>query len=94
MGAVVILQAKLLAEVDAMLGAFAQQKAAAVASAVGDLHGLLAQGCSSTRASFASLALAASSADTALKASPQHAQRTHLLLTGLVLVSERLYPKW
>ena len=81
MGAVVILQAKLLAEVDAMLGAFAQQKAAAVASAVGDLHGLLAQGCSS-------------SADTALKASPQHAQRTHLLLTGLVLVSERLYPKW
>lgn len=56
-----------------MLGAFAEQKAAAVASAVGDLHGLLAQGCSSTSASFASLAQAAASADTALKASLQPA---------------------
>lgn len=53
-----------------MLGAFAEQKAAAVASAVGDLHGLLAQGRSATDASFTSLAQAATSADAALKAGP------------------------
>ena len=53
-----------------MLGAFAEQKAAAVASAVGNLHGLLAQGRSTIHASFGSLAQAADSADTALKASP------------------------
>lgn len=68
---IVWLQAKLLAEVGAMLSGFAEQKAAAVASAVGSMHGLLAQGRSSAEAAFDALAQAASSADGTIKACTQ-----------------------
>lgn len=63
------MQAKLLAEVNAMLSSFAEQKAAAVASAVAGMHGVLAQGRSSTEASFSALSQATSSANEAIKAS-------------------------
>ncbi len=61
-------QAKLLAEVDAMLSSFAEQKAAAVASAMAGMHGVLAQGRSSTEASFSALTQATSSANETMKA--------------------------
>lgn len=50
-----------------MLTRFAEQKAAEVASAVGAMHGALAQGRHSTEASFAVLSGAVSSADDAIK---------------------------
>jgi len=62
-------QAKLLAEVNAMLSSFTEQKAAAVGSAVSGMHSLLAQGRASTEISFNTLSQAASSASDAIKAS-------------------------
>ena len=62
-------QVKLMAEVNAMLSSFAEQKAAAVASAVACMHNELAQGRSSTETSFNALSQAASSANDAIKAS-------------------------
>ena len=67
----VYLQAKLLAEVNAMLSSFAEQKAAAVASAVAGMHGVLAQDRTSTEASFNALSQATSSAIDAIKASAE-----------------------
>lgn len=63
-------QARLMAEVNAMLSSFAEQKAAAVASAVAGMHGVLAQGRSGTETSFTALSRATSSANDAIKAGP------------------------
>ena len=52
-----------------MLSSFAEQKAAAVASAVAGMHGVLAQGRTTTETSFNALSQAATSANEAIKAS-------------------------
>ena len=77
-------QAKLMSEVSAMLSSFAEQKAAAVASAVGAMHGALAQGRHSTEASFAVLSGAVSSADDAIKVVSSAEQRTLPVESALI----------
>ena len=62
-------QVRLMAEVNAMLSSFAEQKAAAVATAVACMHDELAQGRSRTETSFNALSQAASSANEAIRAS-------------------------
>ena len=52
-----------------MLSSFAEQKAAAVVSAVAGMHGVLAQGRSGAETSFSALSQAANSANDAIKAS-------------------------